>query len=82
MALPREIKLGKFYVRRFYSICSGHMQDRADCLACNTGMSHWFIADWVSHYFYKRHRRFWLWYVNRPNSKTKKRLKEWFPNLR
>jgi len=89
----REIKIWKFHIRHWYSICSRHYHGKDDCPACNTGSSRWFFSVWISRFFYgpspskggplgKTGREIWLWYVNRPNSKAKRELKKWFPRLK
>lgn len=69
---------------RFYSLCGKHhpSRRRPDCPACNTGITRFVWTVWISHYFYRHHRRLWLWWVNRPNSKAKRELRSFFPNLR
>lgn len=53
-----------------------------DCKTCKVG--HWVNAWWrvVGSYFHKHHYRWWFWWVNRPNSASRKRLEKIFPNLR
>lgn len=70
---------GNYY---WSSICGIHYDYRKDCNMCNAGY-------WVNRnaaYFeglvYKIAPWLWRWWVNRPNSKARKRIKGWFPNLK
>lgn len=70
----------------WYSICSKmHGFDperRAACRACNAGT--WRNV-WVGRFdslVYRRARRTWLWWHNRPRSKSRRTLESIFPGLR
>lgn len=66
----------------WYSICSRHRHPRKGCHLCHTG--HWVnvAAHNVEHAIYVCAPWLWRWWVNRPNSATRKRLESVFPGLR
>lgn len=66
----------------WYSICSRHGRWRSDCPLCQSGQ-------WVNRWarvgggiVCRVCPRFLVWWVNRPNSKTRRWLRSVFPNLR
>lgn len=66
----------------WYSICSAHMKPQTDCPNCQAGQ---WINTWnhaLGGIVYRLHKPTWLWWANRPNSKTKRFLRKHFPNLR
>lgn len=66
----------------WYSFCSAHRHHRDGCPACNAGT---YINDWkraADSLVYRRARRAWLWWHNRPNSATRRLLERHFPGLR
>lgn len=74
---------GKFFWKEeFYSICSRHFNWREDCPLCQKG--EW-INLWVHHVSSMVHDwayPVWYWWVNRPNSRSRRRLEELFPGLK
>jgi hypothetical protein len=68
--------------REWYSICSAHRNDDPGCKMCQTGrwVNVWRL--WCSQVIYRMHKPTWIWWANRPNSKTRKWLLSVFPNLR
>jgi hypothetical protein len=68
--------------QEFYSICSMHSKPQDDCDCCNAGSWRNVYATMLSHTFYKVSPFLWRWWANRPNSKSRKRLEEIFPNLK
>jgi hypothetical protein len=72
---------------RWYSICSKHGPGtpegkRRECRLCLAGH---YVNDWThatDSLIYRRATRFWLWWHNRPNSKSRRRLERIFPGLR
>lgn len=75
---------GRFlFKEEFYSICSAHMHSEGiDCKLCETGSWHNVYMLKASQLVYKISPSLWRWWANRPNSKSRKQLKEWFPNLK
>jgi hypothetical protein len=74
---------GKFFWKeRWFSICSAHIDFNKDCKACNAGywtnVWGWKISGVVSKLFPK----FWIYWMNRPNSKARKQIMELFPKLK
>jgi hypothetical protein len=67
---------------RWYSICSAHMMTQKDtCNLCATGQWRNTWKHNIGHLVYLYCYPLWLWWVNRPNSPTRKFLEETFPNL-
>lgn len=66
----------------FYSLCSRHRDGREDCPTCNAGQWVNRIVHRIDALIYRHLPKFWLWWHNRPNSKARRTLEEFFPNLR
>lgn len=66
----------------WYSICSHHRDHDPECKRCLTGrwVSHWAHA--VGHLVYLSVPGVWRWWVNRPDSKSRRFLEQTFPGLR
>ena len=64
------------------SFCSAHREARADCAACMAGEYRNRLAGQAERLVAKHAYWLWHWWVNRPGSRTRKRLEEAFPNLR
>lgn len=71
-----------FWKQRWFSICSMHHQYKEDCGACNAG--HWTnVWKWqVGSIICTIFPGLWKWWMNRPNSKARRQIMEWFPNLK
>lgn len=78
---PQTRRWGPFR-QEWYSICSQAWGHDENCPRCAAG--HW-VNVWahaVESVFYKMFPGVWRWWVNRPNSRTRRRLEKWFPGLR
>ena len=73
-----------WWKKRWFSICSMHGLEgtQVECGMCQAGywtnIWKWKIGGVISYLFPK----LWVWYMNRPNSKARKQVKEWFPKLK
>lgn len=71
-----------FWKQRWFSICSMHYKYKEDCHICNTGgwtnVWQWKIGSLI----YKLTPNLWKWWMNRPNSKARRQIMEWFPKLK
>lgn len=80
----KETKGKYWYEYKWYSICSihGFKGTQIECGMCQKGVwtNTWRLK--ISGFIHKVFPKFWMWYVNRPNSKSRKRIEEWFPNLK
>lgn len=71
----------------WYSVCSRHgrgwpEEKRHECRMCLAG---YYINDWnhaVDHAIYERWPRVWIWWHNRPRSRSRRQLERIFPGLR
>lgn len=79
----RGDKVGYLFWRAtWYSICSAHQISVPTCSRCMAGHYHNDFKNWFSSYFHKHHYKLWFWWVNRPNSQSRKEIEELFPNLK
>lgn len=79
----RQPRRGRFPFRRtWYSICSMHYYHDESCDLCKTGDWSNDVRHWLGGRVFRYCPRLWRWWVNRPSSSARKRLKEWFPNLK
>lgn len=71
---------------RWHSVCSKlhgfDAERRAACPACNAGRWINVTTQRVDHYVYDRHRPLWLWWHNRPRSRSRRTLERIFPGLK
>lgn len=76
----------KWWLWEWYSLCNRHWPGiRAPdptCPQCRMGSWVFLPANVVSKVVYRIAPNFWRWWVNRPNSRTRKKIEEMFPNLR
>jgi hypothetical protein len=68
--------------REWYSICSRHHDPHTDCHMCMTGHYSYVVLNHMEHFFYTHFYRLWHWWVNRPNSASRKRIETIFPKLK
>lgn len=70
--------------QEWYSICSKHRGGGpdSDCRLCRTGQWHNVHRLKVSGFVHDHAYPVWFWWVNRPNSRSRKFLRSVFPNLR
>ena len=66
----------------WYSICSRHQISDTNCHRCMAGHYVNDIKHWLGGYFERHHYKFWFWWVNHPNSQSRKDIEKLFPNLR
>lgn len=66
----------------YYSLCSRHREWDETCVACSHGRwrNHW--SRMGGSIVYKLFPWLWRWWVNRPNSASRKFLEETFPGLK
>ena len=64
------------------SVCSAHHGTEVGCLACMTGNYHNRWASKAERFLASHAYWLWHWWVNRPNSRTRKQLEEAFLNLK
>lgn len=71
-----------WWKERYFSICSAHYEHKDDCKTCNTGT--WTnVWKWkMGGVIFKVMPKVWIWWMNRPNSKARKQIEEWFPKLK
>lgn len=69
------------FKEQWSSICSRHYEYNPNCHLCNAGDWTNVPALWFSSLVFKLCPSLWRWWVNRPNSAARKRLKKLFPNL-
>ncbi len=80
----KETKGKLWWKYRWISICSIHGFEgtQIECNMCQTGIwSNLWISK-ISSLIYKLFPKLWIWYMNRPNSKARKQIEEWFPKLK
>jgi hypothetical protein len=74
---------GRWFRREeFYSVCSRHYQWREDCNQCQAGMWRNIWMHHVSAFFNRFAYPLWHWWVNRPNSRSRRELEKLFPGLK
>lgn len=66
----------------WYSICSRHYEYDDKCEGCKMGVWTYNISHFFSGIIYKIFPSLWKLYMNRENSKARKKIKEWFPKLK
>lgn len=68
-----------FWKEHWYSFCSGHQKYDEDCKICNIGSwcNVWNIK--FNAVVFKFFPSLWIWYKNRPSSKTLKEILKQFP---
>ena len=66
----------------WYSICSRHYDYDPDCNLCQCGSWHNVWARMIDHQIYNHAYWLWHWWHNRPNSRTRREHKKWFPNIK
>ena len=67
---------------RWYSVCSKHFEYREGCELCAAGHYLNSVRIRFGHFFHNHFYRLWHWWVNRPNSKSRRFLEEVFPGLK
>lgn len=78
LALVKGTKGKLFWKERWFSFCSMHFKYEEDCCACNTG-SWTNVWKWkIGGLLFKVMPKIWIWWMNRPNSKSRKRIEKWF----
>ena len=76
----RSRKSGRWWY--WISICSAHIDYDETCNCCTAGYWRNRMAARFEHIFYRFCPWGWKMWANRTNSPHRKRLEEWFPNLR
>lgn len=80
----KTVKGKLFWKYRWFSICSmhGYLGPDENCPRCQTGTWTNVWAWKIGSFIFKLTPKLWILYMNRPNSKARKQIKEWFPKLR
>lgn len=74
---------GRYLMKEeFYSICSMHRESRSDCDLCQEGTWTNVWTRRVGHLVHDHCYRLWYWWVNRPDSKSRRNLERIFPGLK
>jgi hypothetical protein len=66
----------------WFSFCSAHRRAQTDCKTCMSGRYRNRVVQSGEHFFYAHTYGLWHWWVNRPNSGSRKTLEEVFGNLK
>lgn len=64
------------------SICSKHRDPEPDCQTCACGSWHNQWVRRIDSAIYARWPRLWGWWHNRPNSRHRREMRQWFPNMK
>jgi len=80
----KETKGRLWWKRRWSSICSMHGWEghQIECPACQAGSWTNIWKNKIGGVVYYISPKFWVWYMNRPNSKARKQIMKIFPKLK
>ena len=70
------------FKKEWYSFCSRRGKFDENCHICNVGTWNNVYKRIIGSLIHKHFYKLWFWFVNRENSKTRKRIKKYFPNLK
>ena len=71
-----------FWKVEWYSFCSRHRDHNPDCELCKCGSWHNVYFRKIDHFIHNNIYWLWYWWHNRYNSRSRRELKKWFPNLK
>jgi len=70
--------------QEWYSICSAHRDGGPDdpCELCQCGSWVNVHVQRIDHFMHDYFYDWWFWWHNRRNSKWRRQMRQWFPNLK
>lgn len=68
--------------QEWLSLCSQHMHHEPTCELCQAGEWHNRQIRRLDHWIHKCAYPIWFWWHNRPNSRTNRFLRQYFPKLK